>query len=91
MLRQTKSTQVYPLALIRRRNGNWLHRGSSPLTWTNKLISDATVMKLVNIGDLDKHFYTYNMKSTITDEEFIEIVKKCATMAQAAKMCRNGF
>ena len=26
--------QVYPLALIRRRNGNWLHRGSSPLTWT---------------------------------------------------------
>jgi hypothetical protein len=27
----------------------------------------------------------------VSDEEFIEIVKKCATMAQAAKMCRNGF
>ena len=26
--------QVYPLTLIRCRNGNWLHGGSSPLTWT---------------------------------------------------------
>jgi hypothetical protein len=31
------------------------------------------------------------MKSTLTDDEFIEIVKKCSTMAQAAKMCRNGI
>ena len=49
------------------------------------------MMKLVNIGDLNNTLYTYNMKSTLTDEEFIEIVNKCKTMSQASKMCRNGF
>lgn len=56
-------TQVYPLTLIRCRNGNWLHRGSSPLTWTIRLIC---IFKLQNnfnfncfahLGGFDKSSY----------------------------------
>ena len=48
-------------------------------------------MKLVNIGDLNRHWYKYTMKSTLTNEEIIAIVNQCKTMAQAAKMCRDGI
>lgn len=60
--------QVYPLGLISRRKGNWLHMGSSPMTWTNKgLVMYLEVVdhrhngfKMVEVNQQHKYQFTVN-------------------------------